>query len=414
MRKLFVFALVALLVGVGIVAVIETDPGYVLLAYRNYTAEASLWVGLILLLLLVLALYLLVQLTYWIVGGRRSVAAWLGARKLRNAQRHTSRGLISFTEGNWLAARRQLLRGAQHNEAPLVDYLLAARASAQLQDKAKVDEYLHAAGEAEPGAATALEFARAELHLQAGEYQQAVAALNLAASNVNRHPYVLVLLRKAYQGLQDWDKLLDLLPQLQKHKLLSNEDFEQQLREVHRNRLGQGDTNLAQLQANWQKLPKQLQRDATVVEKYVGNLLRLGEQDAAEDALLYALKQEWSVALVRQYGYVHSVNATRQLARAESWLTGHPNEPQLLLCLGRLAAREKLWGKARDYFESSYRLERSPEICAELGRLLMALGQPQVAAAYFSEGLLSREGTTLPTLPMPEKAVPDNHLLVQL
>jgi HemY protein len=412
MRKLFAMALVALLLGVGIVAVIETDPGYVLVSYGNYTLEASLWVGLLLLLFLVLALYLLVQLTYWVVGGRRSVAAWLGARKVRNAQRHTSRGLISFIEGNWLAARRQFLRGAQHNEAPLMNYLLAARASAQLHDTAKVDEYLRAAGDAEPGAATALQFARAELHLQAGEYQQAVAALELPAIKTNRHPYVLTLLRLAYQGLPDWDKLLDLLPQLQKHKLLSGEEFEQLQRQVHRDRLAQGNSDLQQLRANWQKLPKHLQRDAAMVEVYVDNLLRLGDQDAAEDALLYALKQEWSVALVRQYGYVHSVNATRQLVRAESWLVAHPDEPQLLLCLGRLSAREKLWGKARDYFESSYRLQSSPEVCAELGRLLTALGQPQVAAAYFSEGLLLQ--TTLPALPMPDKTVPDTRLLAQL
>ena len=42
MRKLFVLILIALLLGVGIVAVIETDPGYVLLSYGNYTLETSL------------------------------------------------------------------------------------------------------------------------------------------------------------------------------------------------------------------------------------------------------------------------------------------------------------------------------------------------------------------------------------
>jgi len=413
MRKLFAIALVALLVGVGIVAVIETDPGYVLLAHGNYTLEASLWVGLLLLLLAVLAIYLLVQLTYWVIGGRRSVVAWLGARKARNAQRHTSRGLISFTEGNWLTARRHLLRGVQHNEAPLVNYLLAARASARLQDSEKVDEYLRAAGDAEPGAAVALEFARAELKLQAGEYQQAVTALDQATSNVSRHPYVLSLLRQAYQGLNDWDKLLDLLPQLQKHQLLSHEDFEQLQRQVHHNRLVQNHCDLQQLRASWHKVPKHLQRDAAMVAVYASNLTKLGDQEAAEDALLHALKQEWSTTLVRQYGYVHSVNATGQLARAESWLIAHPEDPQLLLCLGRLAAREKLWGKARDYFESSYRLQRSPEICAELGRLLSSLGEPQVAAAYFREGLLLREDT-LPELPMPDRAVPDSRLLARL
>ena len=413
MRKLFAIALVALLLGVGIVAVIETDPGYVLVSYANYTLEASLWVGLLLFLLAVLALYLLVQLIYWIVGGRRSLVAWLGARKARNAQRHTTRGLISFTEGNWQTARRELLRGVQHNEAPLANYLLAARASAQLHDAVKVDEYLRAAGDAEPGAAVALEFARAELKLQAGEYQQAVAALDQAASNVSRHPYVLTLMRRAYEGLNEWDKVLDLLPQLQKHKLVSTEEFEQLQRQVHRNRIAQSNGDLQQLHASWQKVPKLLQRDAATVAVYVDNLIKLGDQEGAEDALLHALKQEWSTTLMRQYGYVHSVNATGQLARAESWLLAHPDDPQLLLCLGRLASREKLWGKARDYFESSYRLERSPEICAELGRLLTALGEPQVAAAYFREGLLQRE-VTLPELPMPDRAVPDSRLLARL
>ena len=86
-------------------------------------------------------------------------------------------------------------------------------------------------------------------------------------------------------------------------------------------------------------------------------------------------------------------------------MPAHADDAQLLLCLGRLAAREKLWGKARDYFESSYRLERSAETCAELGRLLVALGEPKVAAAYYREGLQLKE-TGLPELPMPESTIP--------
>jgi HemY protein len=413
MRKLFAIALVALLLGVGIVAVIETDPGYVLVSYANYTLEASLWVGLLLLLLSVLSFYLFLQLTYRIVGGRRSLVSWLGTRKTRQAQRLSTLGLINFTEGNWQNARRQLLRGAQHNEVPLLNYLLAARASAQLQETDKIEEYLRAASEAEPGAAAALEFVRAELKLQAGEYQQAVTALDRGSRNVSHQPYALILLRRAYEGLNDWDKLLELLPQMQKHKLLSNGEFAQLQRQYQLSRFARSYSDLQLLRANWKQVPKHLQRDAALVAAYVANLIRLGDQEEAEDALLFALKQEWSTALVRQYGYVHSVNATRQLARAESWLIAHPEDTQLLLCLGRLSAREKLWGKARDYFESCYRLEHSAEVCAELGRLLTSLGQADVAAAYFREGLLLREDT-LPELPMPDKIVPDSRLLARL
>ena len=85
---------------------------------------------------------------------------------------------------------------------------------------------------------------------------------------------------------------------------------------------------------------------------------------------------------------------------------------ELLLCLGRLSARDKLWGKARDYFERAYRLEPGGEVCAELGRLLIALGEPKVAAAYYREGLtLSESG--LPDLPMPEKLISDGQLLAR-
>jgi HemY protein len=71
-----------------------------------------------------------------------------------------------------------------------------------------------------------------------------------------------------------------------------------------------------------------------------------------------------------------------------------------------------LWGKSRDYFEKSYRLQRSPEICAELGRLLSGMGQANVAAAYFREGLLLQENH-LPKLPRPDKIVPDQRLLTR-
>ena len=69
-------------------------------------------------------------------------------------------------------------------------------------------------------------------------------------------------------------------------------------------------------------------------------------------------------------------------------------------------------GKARDDYESSYRLAHGAEVCAELGRLSIELGEPKVAAAYFREGLLQREDK-LPELPMPDKIVPHDHMLAR-
>jgi len=412
MRKLFAVVLVALLLGVGVVAVIETDPGYVLVSYGNWTLESSLWVGLLLLVLLILSISLLLRLVYRIIGGQRSFFSWLGTRKERNARRLSTQGMISYAEGNYGAARRQLVRGAQNNDAPLTNYLLAAKSSAQLQDTDKVNEYLRAAGDAEPGAAVAVEVALAEMKLQAGEHQQAVDALDEATRNVSKHPHVLTLLSEAYQGLEDWDRLAELLPQLQKHKLPSREEFQQLERQVHHSRLDSAAPERFQLHAIWQKVPRHLKRDASLIEVYAGKLILAGDHEAADKIIQRALKQGWSESLVRHYGFVQGDNTARQLGRAEAWLTAHPEDAQLLLCLGRLAARDKLWGKARDYFESSYRLDPGAEVCAELGRLLTALGEPKVAVAYFREGLLLREDQ-LPQLPMPDKSTTDQPLLVE-
>jgi HemY protein len=59
----------------------------------------------------------------------------------------------------------------------------------------------------------------------------------------------------------------------------------------------------------------------------------------------------------------------------------------LLLTLGRLCLQNRLWGKARDYLESSLRLQRSPETCAELARLLAQLGDTERSNLLFQEGL---------------------------
>ena len=407
MRKLFIISLVALLLGAGLVAVIEADPGYVLLSFGNYTLEASLWVGVLLLALLLLAVYLLVRLTYRIISGQQFLFSWLGTRKADKAMRLSTRGLISFTEGNWTEARRQLLSGAKHNQAPLVNYLLAAQSSAKLHDIDKVPEYLQTAGEVEPSAAVAIEMMHAEIKLQAGEYRQALALLTQAKSNVPRHPHVLSLLSQAYQGLNDWGQLLELLPQLRKHKQLSSEAFERLEKQIHHNRLQLCHSDLHRLQAMWGKVPKRLQRDPVLVEAYVRNLIKGEDYDSAESFIQRALKQEWQPALVREYGCLRGHNASHQLAQAEKWLKAHPDDPQLLLSLGRLSARNQLWTKSRLYFERSYRVEHSPEVCAELGRLLTSFGESEAAADYFREGLLLSEDE-LPDLALPLQITADD------
>jgi len=409
MRKLFILVLIALLLGVGVVALIETDPGYVLIAYGNYTLESSLWVGLLALALFTVVVYLSLRLVRKLFSGQHSLNSWLGNRRSRKAARATNQGLLSLIEGNWHKARRLLLRGVKGSDTPLVNYLAAARASYRLNDIEKMREYLSAAESAENRAGVAVELTQAEMRLHAGEYEHALAALDRSRSNVGRHPYVLDLMSKAYLGLGDWANLAALLPDLKKHKTLAADDLHKLERTVYSNLLessasGSADSGVAELQSYWQKLPAEMKKDQEVSHSYLALLTRAGGTEAAGKIIVRSLKKSWDPVLVRQYGLLEGSNAGKQLAQAEAWLAAHDSDAELLLCLGRLAARDNLWGKARDYFEASYRLQPSAEICAELGRLLYGMGEETVSAAYFREGLLLSQ-SSLPELPVPDKTV---------
>lgn len=416
MRKLLLLGLLALLAGVAVVALIETDPGYILISHGHYTVETSFWVGLVLLLLATLLLYAGVALLRKLFAGQRSLRGWLGARKARQAARVTNRGLISFIEGNWEQSRRWLLRGARHSEAPLLNYLMAARASYQLEEPERMREYLGAAEQSDSAAGIAVELTQAELKLQGRQFEQAVATLERARRNVGKHPYVLKLLRSAYLGLEDWEQLQQLLPDLRKYRVLPEDELAQLEREVYGQRLracvdsgggAAGDKPpLDCLHRVWQAMPAALRAAPELLCSYVGLLVREGAHAEAGKVVQRALKQRWDSDLVRLYGYIELPDPGRQLAQAESWLPEHSADPQLLLCLGRLACRHRLWGKARDYFEASYKQRRSPEVCAELGRLLAALGDARGSAAFFREGLLLRE-KSLPQLPQPQPELQD-------
>jgi len=165
-----------------------------------------------------------------------------------------------------------------------------------------------------------------------------------------------------------------------------------------------GQSTPSEIQAYWQKLPTEMKKDKALHRAYVTLLVENGADDIAEKIIVRTLKKDWDSHLVTQYGLLKGSNSGRQLSQAESWLPAHDGDADLLLCLGRLAACDSLWGKARDYFEASYRLQSNTVICAELGRLLYGMGEEKVGAAYFREGLLLSE-SSLPELPMPDKAL---------
>jgi HemY protein len=141
-------------------------------------------------------------------------------------------------------------------------------------------------------------------------------------------------------------------------------------------------------------------QDAELLLAYAGQLRALGAQEEAEEVLRKALKQGYDARLMRLYGQLRGRDPARQLQTAEGLLKQHPQDPLLLLSLGRLCLQNGLWGKAREYFEISLEFSRSAETCAELARLLASQGDAEGSNRLLQE-MLVLQGQRLPQLPQP-------------
>jgi HemY protein len=163
----------------------------------------------------------------------------------------------------------------------------------------------------------------------------------------------------------------------------------------------QSKNSISTLQEMWEDLPAAVKKRSSMVAAYVEQLLRFNADSIAANLLRKQLQKDWDDELVRLYGLVAGEDVDRQLVFSEDWLRQRPADANLMLTAARLSLRNQLWGKAKEYLESSLRQKNTPEACAELGRLLAHLGEHEKSTHYYQQGLLSMT-KPLPNLPMPK------------
>ncbi|HSJ48881.1 MAG TPA: heme biosynthesis HemY N-terminal domain-containing protein [Gammaproteobacteria bacterium] len=414
--RYLVYAMIALLVAVGVALLTLPDPGYVLIGYGDWSLETTLLV-----LLLVLAgLYLAVR---FLAGLRRLPGRFLHWRRLRRERRARAalnRGLIELAEGQWATAEKRLVRHAATSDNALITYLAAARAAQQQGAHDRRDHYLRLAHGSMPEADVAVGLSQAELQMAHGQLEQALATLRHLRQIAPRHAYVLKMLMKLYQRLQDWQSLRDLLPELRRRKVVGEEELKRLNLEIHRALLEgaarRGD--LEALREAWGWLPRTLAQDESLLVIQATQLQRHGLVDEAQELLRSAIRRHWSQRLVYLFGQLEGGDVGRRLDEAEAWLRDHDKDPVLLLTLGRLCLANRLWGKARAYLEASAQLAPTVETCQVLGTLLEQLGEADKAMACYRQGMglavgvptLGKRGSDVlgrvaPTLPMAHAAV---------
>lgn len=411
MIRWLLIALGALALGTALSLGMQYDLGYIRVSFGPHLVETNFWVGIGLLALLVFLLVSLIGLFRRLAHRTGLLAGWLAQGNARRARRRTTQGLLALAEGNWPRARKLLEASADNADTPLINYLAAAQAAFESGDHDAVDELLRQAFESTPGSDMAVGITQAQLQLAGNRLEQALATLIRLRKQAPHHPFVLKLLKNAYVRLEDWRELSRLLPELRKRGLIGDDERGELERTIWHNLMQQAAADcrrqsdassgsLEPLTRMWDELPGIVRRDEQTIREYAQLLSELGDEAQAETLLRKVLRNHWSDELVNLYGRVKGAKPDEQLLTAERWLQDRPNNAELLLALGRLSLRNELWGKAREYFETSLRLRRSRETMAELSRLNAHMGEDETSVKLLMQGLVKDSG--LPDLPMPK------------
>jgi HemY protein len=193
---------------------------------------------------------------------------------------------------------------------------------------------------------------------------------------------------KLQQRLGNWDRVLELASSLGKRGVFDPLRVHQISRNAHIENLRRCDLDAGGLKEYWQKMPSAERTDTKIASIAAQAFIALGGCADAHRIIEDSLAIAWDSELVAIYGgECEGQDARRQIELAETWLPDHPDDALLLLTLGRLCARQGLWGKAESYLEASLSVEPSYSAHLALAQLKERREMHEAAAAHYRKGL---------------------------
>jgi HemY protein len=228
---------------------------------------------------------------------------------------------------------------------------------------------------------------QARWYAEAGQWEQALAALSTLHESHPAHPRVLALLRDACLALEDWERLAGLLPALKRAGVMDQDQHRALERRVALARLEAAGGDADRLQAIHGELSKAVRRDPEVIRAFADQAIAAGRSDLAEPPLRAAIGRDWDEALIGCYGRLGGDSAESALKHVEEWLKSRPEDPELLLAAGRLAAARELWGRARSYLEASVGRRERADTLRLLGEIQQRMGDEPAARATRTRAL---------------------------
>ncbi|GLQ91864.1 heme biosynthesis HemY N-terminal domain-containing protein [Dyella acidisoli] len=368
---------------------VTEDPGYMLIRFRGINVQTSLLAAVFILLLAWAVLGVAWRVVRWPFGA-------FSRRHRRLSRQRLADGLVALMEGRHGDAERDLHRASRLDALRGPALLAAAEAASRRGEHVRALEALNQASQVAPRAARVL---RARVLRRDGKSAEALALLTPEGDSGNLSPGGWRELVLAALAAGDTRRARSALEPLQKSGVMSARAYsalETQVLVASIQAAGDG----AVLNTLWSQLPKAQRRAPAVIDAYARKAASYGLVLPAMDEVESALRREWSPQLVETYGLLAGDDLEARMRRAEGWLDAHPNDPSLLLTLGRMSVRLNLWAKARPYLERSLALAPNASAWEALGDTYTGLGDAALAQRCYRNAIALVRGDV--TEPLPE------------
>lgn len=359
MKALITLVLVAALAVAAGLALQSVD-GYVVFVVPPWRAQLSLTLFALLLVLVVIALYLSLRLGVMLFGLPRTLRRRRDAWRLRRAVRTLVRLVRAHVLGDAATVQRLAQRLDRSPGVAEAGAALAAATALERGDEARAENWL-ARLERWPDVRTVLEaefgvrFSRPERLQAAMERLEKMPALPEATA--------LRLRLEAAQREEKWQEVLASARRLRALESMDAAKAAALIRQAHLNEASSRLALGADLFAWWKRLPKEERFDLEFLAALARLAIERAQGGKVRPILEAALDKRWLPELVRRYpACLDAAERQAALARLESWLQAHPEEPAVLEALVELCLELKLWGKARDYLARLRRLGADPKV----------------------------------------------------
>lgn len=368
-----VIALLAVVLGTWI----TSDAGFVVVGFRGWQMETTVWAAITALIVLSLAVYVLFKLFKLVLFRNTKISEWFSTKRSLSARRQTLRAIEEETNGNTVEAIRLLVAASQQSSDPILHLLRASELAERIGARDKASELRRDVAKRDDKELQAFRDLNDALELlNQNDQRLGVRKLRRLLEDHPRCAPALFALVRQRQDVEDWTGALEYLDVLSRLSFISDEEIYALRAMSWTGRIQQADP-LA-VENVWRTVPRNLKHESNVFGAYIGKLREKGSDNKAAHELERLLSRHWDAQLVGIYGLIDA-DADKQFSTAEGWLKNHADDPVLHLTLGRLHRRAGRTEKARQHLERSLNLGGARDTSLELAELYSAGGEIQKA-----------------------------------